>query len=86
VELGEAFLFGKVGVPEPDYLVNVELTGQVTRDPTVREVHKHKIHLLKVLQGDSVLLFNDRLHFVEHLVDTWLHFSVVVLDVAYKFS
>ncbi len=38
VELRETFFLWEVGVPESDYLDNVEFSGQVAANPAIREV------------------------------------------------
>jgi hypothetical protein len=38
-----------------------------------------------MLQRYIILLLDDGFHFVEHLVDAWLHLRVVVLNVTHEF-
>lgn len=45
MELREAIFFWKVSVPQPNYLVQVELSREVAADPSVREVHEVYVQL-----------------------------------------
>ena len=51
MELWEAFLFREVSVPQPDYLVNRELSSQVATDPPVSEVHEVYLQVIQMLKG-----------------------------------
>ena len=86
VELTEAFILAQVGVPDPDDMIQVELSRQVASHPPVSEVHKHYIHLLQVGERLRIDLLYDSLHFVDHLVDARLQISVVVLNVVNEFG
>lgn len=81
VELGKAFLLTQVGVPNANDLENVELSGQVAGDPAVGEVHEDDVHRLQVVQRVCVNLLDHCLHFVNHLVHSWLQVCIIVLDV-----
>jgi hypothetical protein len=49
MKLREAFFLGEVGVPQADYLENVELPGEVTANPAVGEVHEVDVKGVQVL-------------------------------------
>lgn len=81
MELGKAFLFAQVGVPNADDLENVELARQVAGHPPVREVHKDNVHRLQVTQRFCIHLLDHGLHFVDHFVHPWLQVRIIVLNV-----
>ncbi len=58
VKLAEALFFREVGVPKSGDLVNIELSCQVARYPSVCEVHKDDVHRLQMLQAGAVKLLN----------------------------
>lgn len=81
MELREPFILGKVSVPQPYGLVNVELSCQVARHPSVSKVHKIDVQIFQVLKDFRVFLLNQSLHFVYDFVDTRLQLSIIILNV-----
>ena len=81
MELRETFVLWQVCVPYSNDLVDVKLSGQVTRDPSIGKIHEHDLFILKILQIAGIDLLNDSFHLVDHFVDTRLHISIVVLYV-----
>jgi len=85
MELGKAFIFREVSVPESYGLIDVEFPGKVTAYPPVRKVHKVDIKFLQVLEYLRVCLLHKCFHFVNYFVNSWLQLSVVVLNVINNF-
>ena len=81
MELSKAFFFRKVGVPEPDYLVDVELSHQIAVGPSVREVHESDVHVFQVFQKLRFFLLDQFFHFADCFVDSWLAFYEIVSHV-----
>ena len=54
VELRKSFVFGEVGVPKSNCLINVEFSSKVARNPPVRKVHEIYVKFFKVFQNFRV--------------------------------
>ena len=49
MELGKAFFFRQIRVPNPDSLINAELSSQIAIHPSVGEIHEVYVKVLQML-------------------------------------
>lgn len=81
VKLGEALVLGEVRVPYANGLVDVEFARQVTAYPPISKGYEVYFEFLQMLQSLWISLLDQRLHFINYLVDSWLQICIIILDV-----
>lgn len=81
MELRKAFVFGEVGVPYTNSLINIKLTSQVAADPSVSKRDKIYFQRFQMLKAIRIVFLDQRFHLVNNLMNSGLQVCIVILDV-----